>query len=200
MHVSWLGLGSLGMGAIAAVLVLGFLVRAPQLNASLKLLLLFGLFVLPTSSAVMGNVANMEASKSVEFCNDCHVMNSYVDDVRDPNSPSLASLHGRLESFKDDACYNCHADYGMFGGVTTKIGGMHHVVAFYSDDWTTPGHRPPKLFKPYDTRRCTSCHDPLRKGAPLEHRVHEEKLKKREITCTASGCHGRPHPDWKQSK
>jgi cytochrome c-type protein NapC len=200
VHVSWLGIAALGLGAIAAAVVIGFLTRAPKLTASLKLVLFLALFVLPTGSAFMGNASNMEASKNVEFCNGCHVMNSYVDDVRDPNSTSLASLHGRLEIFRDEACYECHADYGMFGGVTTKIGGMHHVEAFYTDDWSAPGHRAPALYKPYDMRRCLSCHDPLRKGAPLEHQVHAEKIKTMTISCSAEGCHGHPHPPWKQSR
>lgn len=200
MHASLLGWGALALGGISAILVLGFLVRAPQLTASLKLLLLFGLFVLPSGTAVLGNVANLEASKSVQFCGSCHVMDSYVSDLQNPDSRSLASLHGQLPAFADDACYGCHADYGMYGGVTTKIGGMHHVYSFYSDDWTTPGHRPPELYEPYDTRVCLSCHNPVRKGAPLEHRVHGDKITSREIKCTNAGCHGRPHPAWEQTK
>jgi cytochrome c-type protein NapC len=198
VHVSLLGIVALAIGAIAAALVLGFLLKQPKLTAPLKLLLLFGLFVLPTSSAFLGNASNMEASKSVEFCGGCHVMTSYVNDVKDPNSTTLAALHGRIKSFGAEACYGCHADYGMFGGVTTKLGGMHHVIDFYSDDWAAPGHRPPALYKPYDTGRCMNCHDPMRKGTPLEHQVHAEQIKSHEIKCTDSGCHGSPHPKWEQ--
>jgi len=198
VHVSLLGAAALGLGLAGAAIVVGFLLRRPILTPMAKIVLFLGLFVLPTGSAFMGNVSNMEASKNVEFCNGCHVMDSYVRDVRNPSSVSLASVHGRLPAFRDDACYACHADYGMFGGVTTKIGGMHHVEAFYTDDWTAPGHRAPKLYKPYDMRKCLDCHDPLRKGAPLEHQVHAEKLKSREIACSASGCHGPPHPAWVQ--
>ena len=112
-------------------------------------------------------------------------------------SPLLASGHARLPEYRDDACYGCHADYGMFGGVTTKIGGMRHVWEFYTGDWTRPGHEPPALYEPFDTRTCMSCHDPLRAGAPIEHQLHAQKIESRAMKCTADGCHGRPHPVWK---
>ena len=186
------------LSLVAAALVIGFLIRAPEMTPGRKLLLALALFVLPTMAAMSGNAHNIETTKSVEFCGSCHVMTSYVEDVRSPESESLASLHGRLPVFQEEACYTCHADYGMFGGVTTKIGGLHHVIDFYSDDWSKPGHRAPALYKPYDPRRCLSCHAPLRSGAPLEHRVHAEKIEKLEISCSASGCHGPPHPAWVQ--
>jgi cytochrome c-type protein NapC len=196
---SWLGLLALGLSAIAAALIVGYLWHSPALTGPVKLRMFFALGVFPTSAALFGNASNLETTKTVQFCGSCHVMDSYVADVRDPSSKSLASMHGRLETFREDACYACHADYGMYGGVTTKINGMHHVVAFYGEDWSEPGHRAPALYEPYDTQRCTSCHDPLRVGAPLEHRVHEDKLRAREISCAANGCHGPPHPAWVQT-
>jgi cytochrome c-type protein NapC len=199
VHVGSLGLAALVLSLLSAALIVGFLVRSPPLTAYAKLLLGLGLFVLPTSAALLANVQNLETSKSVEFCGSCHVMDSYVNDARDPSSKSLASLHARLPAFRDEACYTCHADYGMYGGVTTKIGGMHHVVAFYSDDWTRPGHAPPALYKPFDVRTCETCHQPLRDGAPLEHQVHAAKIAAHEISCAAGGCHGPPHPPWVQA-
>lgn len=198
MHIPFLGVGALALSALSAILIIGFLIRRPPLTTNTKLGLGVAMFILPSGVALLGNVHNMQTTMHVEFCNSCHVMHSFVNDARNAESPSLAALHAKLEVFKDDACYNCHADYGMYGGVTTKIGGMHHVLAFYGDDWAQPGHRPPKMFKPYDTRRCTSCHDPLRAGAPLEHRIHADKIKSREVSCTSKGCHGPPHPAWVQ--
>lgn len=179
-------------------MIVGYLVRSPPLTPSVKLILLFGLFVLPTSASFVGNAANLETTKSLSFCGSCHVMAFYVDDVRDPDSQSLAAAHARLEVFRDEACYACHSDYGMFSGVTTKIGGMRHVLEFYTDDWSEPGHPPPALYEPYDGRKCQACHHLKHPGAPLEHRVHEEKIASREISCVAAGCHGPPHPPWRQ--
>ncbi len=198
MTISWLGMIALGLSAISAALILGFLFRAPPLTGAVKLLLLFALFVVPTAAAILGNVSNLETTKSVEFCGQCHVMTSYVNNVHDKSAMNLAALHGRVPEYGGEACYGCHSDYGMFGGVTTKLGGMRHVWEFYTDDWTRPGHEPPKLYKPYDTRRCLSCHDPLRPNAPLEHRVHAAKIEEHSISCAAKGCHGPPHPPWVQ--
>ncbi len=195
---SWLGTSALALACVSAAIVAGYLLRSPPLTGQVKLILGFGLFLLPTTAAVLGNAANLETTKTVAFCGSCHVMTSYVEDARDPASESLASTHARLEHFRETACYTCHADYGMVGGVTTKINGMHHVVAFYGDDWSRPGHEPPALYKPYDVRTCETCHDPLRASAPLEHQVHAEKLRAREITCSSRGCHGPPHPPWVQ--
>ena len=200
VHVSWLGVGALALAAVSAAVVIGYLIRRPPLTGPVKLMLGFGLFLVPSTSALLGNAANLEKTKTVEFCGSCHVMDSYVNDARNPESTSLAATHARLAAFRETACYTCHADYGMIGGVTTKINGMHHVVAFYGDDWTRPGHEPPKLYKPFDTRTCETCHAPLRPGAPLEHQVHAEKLKTREVSCSAQGCHGPPHPAWVQTQ
>ncbi len=190
---------AVGLSALSAALIIGFWIHSPPLTGTIKLLLFFSMFVLPTSAAFVGNVSNLETTKTVEFCGSCHVMDSYVADARDSKSKTLASRHARLPVFREEACYGCHADYGMFGGVTTKIGGMHHVIAFYEEDWSEPGHRPPKLYKPYDFRKCTQCHDPLKADAPLEHRVHEAKIRKLDISCVDAGCHGHPHPEWKQT-
>lgn len=197
MTVSWLGIAALVVGAVAAAVLVWFLVKRPRLTFGIKVVLFFGLFLLPTVAAVLGNVSNLETTKTVRFCGSCHAMTTHVNDAHDPGSASLASRHARLPAQHEEACYGCHADYGMFGGITTKLNGMRHVWEFYTDDWSTPDHAPPKLYKPYDTRVCMSCHDPLRADAPLEHRVHAEKIEARAIKCTESGCHGRPHPAWR---
>ncbi len=189
-----LGLAALGMSLLSAVGLIGFLWRRPALTGEVKAGLFFALFVLPTTAALLGNTANLETTKAVDFCNSCHVMHTYVGDLRSTDSASLAATHGRLETFRKDACYACHADYGMLGGITTKIGGMHHVKDYYLNDWDEPGHRGPALYEPYDMRVCLSCHEPLKPGAPLQHRVHEAKMRAGEISCSADGCHGPPHP------
>ena len=200
MGIPVLGMIALALSAISALLIVAYLVRSPPLTGAIKLLLLFALFVVPTAAAMLGNVSNLETTKTVSFCGQCHVMTSYVDNVHDKGAQNLAALHGRLPAYGDEACYGCHSDYGMFGGVTTKLGGMRHVWDFYTNDWRKPGHAPPALYKPYDTRRCLACHDPLRKGAPLEHQVHAAKLEDHSISCAAKGCHGPPHPPWVQQE
>jgi hypothetical protein len=193
-----LGLGAVVLSAIAAVLLIGFLLRNPELTPGRKVLLFLTLFVLPTLAAMLGNAHNMGTTKTVTLCGSCHVMTSYVEDVKNHESTSLAAIHAQLPVFEEEACYTCHADYGMVGGVTTKIGGMHHVWDFYSDDWSRPGHRAPALYKPYDMSRCLRCHEPLRPSSPLEHKVHADKIRTNQISCSSGGCHGPPHPPWVQ--
>ena len=121
---------SLITAVIAALLIVHYLVRKPPFNAVTKLLLLAGLCVFPILSAGSGNYAGFEQTTKREFCGGCHVMRPWVDDSEDPASISLAALHARNDRFGDRSCYTCHADYGMFGTVATKIGGLRHVYHY----------------------------------------------------------------------
>lgn len=192
--MSWLGLAALGCVTAAAAILVGYLVRRPPLTPGIKLLLFFGLGVFPIGTALTGNVANFQVTQQRTFCGSCHVMDPHALDAADPNSQSLAALHSRLPHFGGQSCYVCHADYGMFGTITTKIGGMHHVWDFYTQDWDAPGHRPPQLYKPYDSAACLQCHVPMREPVPLAHLVHKDVIESGEVTCARSGCHGPPHP------
>jgi len=54
-------------------------------------------------------------------------MTLHERDSNDRVSTSLAARHARSAMFGSENCYACHADYGMFGTVVTKLGGMRHV-------------------------------------------------------------------------
>jgi len=193
-HVSWLSWIALALIAASAVILIGFLIKRPPLTPSAKVALLAGLGVLPIGAALAGNIANYEMTKKREFCGSCHVMWDYAHDAADPESGTLAAAHSRLPMFGDESCYNCHSDYGMFGTVTTKIGGMRHVWDYYSQDWDAPGHRTPRLYKPFSNSACQQCHALQRKPEKLEHRVHMEAIKSDGVRCADMGCHRPPHP------
>jgi cytochrome c-type protein NapC len=178
----------------AAVLLVAYLVRRPALSRRTKLWLFAALGPLPITAAMIGNVANFEVTKDRAFCARCHTMDLYADDAADPKSSSLAALHSRGPMFGGQSCYICHADYGMFGMPLTKLGGMRHVWYYYTENWEAPGHRPPKLLKPYSHEACKQCHLPGGPRQPLEHQVHLKAILDNEVGCTAAGCHGRPHP------
>ena len=57
----------------------------------------------------------------------------HAADSDDPASQSLASRHARNAMFGSENCYVCHADYGMFGTVVTKAGGMRHVWLYLTE-------------------------------------------------------------------
>ncbi|MCC6555930.1 MAG: NapC/NirT family cytochrome c [Polyangiaceae bacterium] len=190
-----LKLGALVSCALSAVMLVAWLIRRPPLGPGAKLWLFFGLGPLPIAAALMGNIANLEVSKERRFCDSCHVMNPYVRDAEDPHSRSLASLHSKNAWFGGESCYVCHADYGMFGTATTKIGGLRHVWDYYVNDWSS-GSRRPELYKPYDDHTCMRCHPQSGDRRPLAHEVHSRMMGEGKVTCASKGCHGPPHPAW----
>ena len=97
--------------AISAVIIGWYLVKRPPLGRFTKVLLLFGLGVMPIGVALTGNVAGFEYTLKREFCSSCHVMLPYTEDAADPKSNSLAAIHSRNSSFGGESCYTCHADY-----------------------------------------------------------------------------------------
>src|SRR5277367_4707314 len=125
---SWIFNNPLLAAAIAcavasAILMLWYLVRRPALSHATKIVLLLGIGVLPIATATTGNVAGFEVTKARSFCGSCHVMTPYRTDSEDPHSTTLAARHARNVMFGDDNCYACHANYGMFGTVLTKLDG-----------------------------------------------------------------------------
>ena len=94
MHgpLAWACLAS---AAVAAALLLYYLIRRPALSTGVKLLLLMGLGIFPILAAGAGNVVGFEASTERHFCGGCHVMGPYQRDSEDPRSTSLASMHAR---------------------------------------------------------------------------------------------------------
>src|SRR5678809_284270 len=119
------------VGAIA--ILLWYLVARPKLSPTVKVVLFFGLGVFPTGLGVSGNVVDFEHTATRDFCGGCHVMEPWTDDAADPQSHTLAAMHSRNPEFGERSCYTCHADYGMFGTVMTKIGGMRHVWLYYTE-------------------------------------------------------------------
>ena len=185
---------ALFLSLLAATMLIGFLVRRPALTRVVKLWLFIALGPLPITAAMAGNVANFEVTTKRKFCASCHTMTVHANDAADPHSTTLASIHSKNPYFGDKSCYVCHADYGMFGTVLTKIGGMHHVWDYYTDDWSAPGHRPPQLYKPYSNSACMQCHPLDKPRQPLEHKIHGQAAKEGHVSCAAANCHGPPHP------
>src|SRR4051812_42695459 len=122
-----LTLVALACATAAAIILIGYIVRRPPLVGATKIWLLLGLGVFPIGAAAAANIQGFEATKKRNFCGSCHVMTPHAADSDDRASLSLASRHGRNHLFGDENCYACHADYGMFGTVLTKLGGMRHV-------------------------------------------------------------------------
>ena len=190
---------ALAAAFLAALVLVGFLVRRPAVHGVAKAWLLLGLGVLPITSAMAGNLQGYETTKAREFCGSCHVMGPYKADSENPASPSLASRHARNQLFGAENCYACHADYGMFGTVTTKLGGLRHVWLYYTEYKDMPLAEAKKsihLVKPYPNENCLQCHstrlDVWRKVP--DHLSSLEDTRAGRISCASPGCHGYAHP------
>ena len=185
--------------ALSAAVLLWFLVRRPAFTRGTKLALLLGIGVLPIATAANGNIAGYHATKTTQFCGSCHVMTPYEHDVRDPGSTSLAARHSRNAAFGDESCYACHADYGMFGTVTTKIGGMRHVYLYLTEfrSMTVEEALPQiHLIKPFSNEACMRCHSTR---SPLWNQVDDHtsalaEIRGGTVSCASDGCHGPSHP------
>jgi cytochrome c nitrite reductase small subunit len=175
-------------GVILLVAVeFGFKRRIPR--ATYNWLLLIGLLVLP-AFALLGSTGSMfEEMKDVESCNSCHVMNAFIDDMRNPESATLAARHFRTGAIPAKQCYSCHTGYGIFGTMEAKRDGFRHWLLYATRTWEDP-----ITFKgSYPNANCLACHSP----APAFRRVQShvalrETLETDQIGCYT--CHGLPHP------
>ena len=193
---------ALGCALASAIILIGYLVVRPVWTTGTKVLLLLGLGVFPIGAAMAGNVQGYERTKQRSFCGDCHVMEAHRDDSNDPKSTSLSSRHGRNKLFGDENCYTCHEDYGMFGTVLTKLGGMRHVWLYYTQYYSTTiaeAKEKIHLLQPFPNGNCMQCHsteDMLWLQIP-DHRETLDDTRADRISCASAGCHGYAHPNFR---
>ena len=190
---------ALTCAAGSAILAIWYLLRRPALTHATKLMLLAAIGVLPLMTAATGNVAGFEATKARRFCGSCHVMTPYGNDSANPRSVTLASRHARNELFGEENCYACHADYGMFGTVVTKFGGLRHIYEYvfhYHDMSLEEAREKIHIRKPFQNATCMHCHSTEGPSwnAIKEHASLLDRVRRGEVSCASSGCHGPAHP------
>jgi cytochrome c-type protein NapC len=204
--VSVLVIVTLVAAGAASIILIRYLHQKPPLDFGMKLWLLLGLGVLPVVSAGASTVAGMEKTTERSFCGSCHVMSAHFDDAGSPMSQSLAARHSRNPFFGKRSCYVCHADYGMFGYVLTKAGGLRHVYLYYLGGYKRMTVEEAKkeihLVKPYDNTNCRQCHTgSLHDWSKVsEHRSFEKELASNKVSCASAGCHGYAHPFSKKAQ
>ena len=178
---------------ISIIILLWYLARRPPLGRMTKVLLLFGLGVMPLGVALTGNIAGFEYTLKREFCGSCHVMLPYTQDAADPKSTSLAAVHSRNHSFGEESCYSCHADYQLFGAMTTKVNGLKHLFYYITEYANTgpygEGGKPIHMYKSFDNGMCTRCHSTTapRWLALEDHGGMVEDIRKGDAKCV--DCH-----------
>jgi cytochrome c-type protein NapC len=190
---------ALACALLAALIVVVYLLKRPAFTLATQLWLLFGLGVLPLITAGFGNAAGLHATKEVRFCSSCHVMLAHTGDVLDLDSQSLAARHSRNTLFGDQSCYTCHADYGMFGAVFTKLNGMTHVYHYlltYRKKTLEETLPELHLYKPFANANCMQCHSTTnRLWLNLnDHAAAVADVRSGKLSCASEGCHGYAHP------
>ena len=179
----------------SAVLV-SVLVALPGVTASRggKILAFLVLFVLPLLCMAIGVSSEVERSKSASFCLSCHVMEPYGRSLKVDDPSYLAAAHFQNHRVPaDQACYTCHTNYAMFGGVRAKLHGLRHVYVQYLGKLPQQIH----LYEPYNNRECLHCHLGARsfeEGAM--HNADPDLLptvKANKMSCLSSGCHDVVH-------
>src|SRR6478752_4261241 len=123
----------LSLIALSAALI-GILVVRPSVTATRggKILAFLVLFLLPSLCMTMGVSSELERSKSTEFCLSCHTMASHGRSLHVDDPTYLAAAHFQNHRVPaDQACYTCHTNYAMFGGVRAKMHGLRHVYVQY---------------------------------------------------------------------
>jgi nitrate/TMAO reductase-like tetraheme cytochrome c subunit len=193
------GLIAITSSVLAVLIIIVYLIKRPPLYLGTQLWLFFGLGVLPIGTALSGNVAGMEATEKVQFCSSCHVMLAHTGDAQDPHSQSLAARHSRNPMFGSESCYTCHADYGMFGVVFTKINGMHHVYEYlrkYQKRSLEDVLPELEMYEPMSNRTCQQCHSGSNRlwQSVDEHSAASADLSSGKLSCASEGCHGFAHP------
>jgi cytochrome c-type protein NapC len=195
-----LAVTEIACSALAASILIAYLVFRPPLVQTTKLWLLLGVGVFPIGAAFSGNVLGFEATKKREFCGSCHVMALHQADSDDRAGASLASRHARNAMFGDENCYACHANYGMFGTIMTKAGGMRHVWLYLTEYRNTPVEEAKKTIRLRDPAQmndnCMLCHSTegtLWLKVP-DHRALLGDERAGRIGCASEGCHGLAHP------
>jgi cytochrome c-type protein NapC len=175
--------------------MIALIVLRPSITASRegKMLAFVAFLILPVLCMAGGASEHLDRSKRTQFCLSCHVMEShgkslYVDD---PSYLAAAHFQNHLVPV-DEACYTCHTDYALYGGVRAKLRGLKHIYIQYLG--TPPKPENIKLYSPYNNRECLHCHQGARSFQGNEiHVAMLDSLLSNETSCMTSGCHDTVH-------
>lgn len=189
--VRWLSVAGVFLGLAAAVLLVLFLAKgaAWRSTPAAKWLLLAGLFLLPSMTMLLGNVVGFHNTR--QSCTQCHTMDPWVEDMKDPKSTTLAALHYKDRLINEDQCYTCHGGYGLMGNVQAKMSGLSHVTHYY----LTGVPEEIKIKRPFPRETCFHCHLEAAGYQKIEQHVDPEmkpKILSGELSCFE--CHAAPHP------
>jgi cytochrome c-type protein NapC len=179
------------LAAAVVALFVGFRVELTRSREG-KILAFVALFALPVMAAWTGFSEHMDLAQSTRFCLSCHVMGDYGRSlyIDDPSYvPARHFQNNRIP--RERACYTCHTEYSMFGGVKAKARGMRHLWVQYVRG--APKPEAIKLYDPFPNSECLHCHLGARRFE--EGSAHNKipnllsQVKSNQRSCVSSGCH-----------
>lgn len=158
-----------------------------------KILALLGLFGIPLATVAIANFHLMESAHQVDGCASCHVMLPMVNDMRNPNSDTIAARHFKNRWISTNQCYQCHADYGFTGDFEAKMTGFRHLARY-----TTKTFEEPIIGRtPFKNQNCLKCHLASPRFASVaSHKAVMKHLTASSMSCL--NCHGKAHPTREQ--
>ena len=180
---------------VVSLALVMLLFARPSLTASRegKILAFFILFLLPLLCSGMGFWNQMERSKQTAFCLSCHIMEPYGKSLLVDDPRFLAAAHFQNHRVPaGEACYTCHTDYALYGGVRAKWRGLRHVWVQYASK--PPAPEAIRLYNAYNNRECLHCH--LGARSFEESAVHSAlrgDLVSNQMSCLTAGCHDTVH-------
>ncbi|MGH0034094.1 MAG: NapC/NirT family cytochrome c [Myxococcota bacterium] len=186
-HRLWILIFACALPSMALALVVLVRSRLPAAVAS------SGLLLLPVFTYILGDLHVLEESKTVEFCGSCHeTMAPVVEAMRDEGESLAGSHYQRGAVSHNDACYQCHSGYGIWGGFDAKLAGVKHMLNTVTGDFELPlSHH-----GTFDIDACLSCHAgalPFRAVETHRDEGIQQALLSGEMGC-AGACHPPAHP------
>lgn len=160
-------------------------------SATLCALVVVTLVVIPFFMVTLGQSTLLFETKKIDSCATCHAMQPFVQDIKDPESLTLAARHMRNGFLGDghDACAKCHIAPTLEGSIEAKLDGFRHLMKTITGTYTLPI----TFKKTQSNATCLSCHaeTPKFKAKPL-HTQNLEALQSGAVSCL--NCHGPAHP------
>jgi hypothetical protein len=195
----WIGTTSQwvrGLGIVFGLLNLALLVvawralRRSGLTPTARGWLLVAVGLVPMMVVFLSFAHGLESTATVGSCGSCHVMAPFVEDLRNPESATLAATHFKNQYIQEKHCYTCHSDYGLTGTLGAKLAGLGHVWRSTTRSYTVPV----KIARPYPNLRCLGCHGASQKfhNSPGHPKEVVPTLLDGTLPCLT--CHGPAHP------
>jgi cytochrome c-type protein NapC len=147
--------------------------------------------ILPVLCMIWGASEHIDRSKQTQFCLSCHVMEPYGKSLYVDDPAYVPAAHYQNHRIPvEEACYTCHTDYALYGGLRAKMEGLQHIYVQYLG--TIPNTI--TLYKPYNNRECLHCHLGARsfESNPI-HQAIMDSIKSNQMSCVTSGCHDTVH-------